>query len=283
MRKKLFAVLSLVVLMSLLVPSAFAAEPMEPSIGTEVYWAGWWMLGEVFIDYVPAFDPVTGDSVFGPWLLNWPIDVWLYRPDTNPFFDPIFDAEWAALPGPWWVKAEEESALRRQSWPAYQTSDMFGGYYFKFMLPRDEVWYPCGYPCRWKCNTYVGAPLGMWTDFHSPYVLWFSYPDFWTMDHMPLFWPWDLDWWAPGLGWINPYGPPPFFEYYDYPIWMDATPFDTVHPLEMWIAEAIDGKVMYIYELGILGYQWKTSDPEMGGYYANWPELCGDVYEWPVY
>lgn len=283
MRHKLFAVLSLVVLMSLLVPAAFAAEPTEPALGTEVYWGDWAMLGEVWEFVFPAFDPVIGDSTFGPWLLNWPIDIWLYRPDTDPIFAPRFPAEWAALPGPWWVKAEGESALRRQSWPKYQGSDGWGWYYAKFMFPRDNVWYPCGFPCRWECNTYAGAPFFTWTEFHSPYALWFSYPDVWTAEHFPLFWPWDLDWWEPGLGWINPYGPPPFYEYYDYPIGMDATPFDTVHPMELWVAEAIDGKAMYILEFGLLGYQWKISDPEMGSYYGDWPYLCGDEYEWPVY
>ena len=281
MRNKLFAVLSLVVLLSLVTTSVFAAEPQAPAIGTEVYWGDWAMLGEVWEFIVPAFDPITGDSTFGPFLLDWPVDVWLYRPDTDPAFTPRFPAEWAALPGPWWIKAEGQSGLRRQSWPAYQGSDSFGWYYAKFMFPRENTWYPCGFPCKWVCNGFSGPPDYMWDEFHSPYVLWFSYPDTATKTYYPLFWPWDLDWVEPGLGFVNPYGPPPFYEHYDYPIALDATPFDTVHPMEVWITEGWGDVAMYIIEYGVMGYQWRTSDPEVHRYYEDWPQLCGGPYDWP--
>jgi hypothetical protein len=288
MRHKLFAVLSLIVLVSLLVPAAFAAEPAEPAVGTEKYWFDWTWLGEIWEIWVPAFDPVVGNSITGPFLKNYPVDIWLYRPDTDPFV-PLFPAQWAALPGPWWIKEEGESGLRRQTWPNQSMSTVTGTYYAKFMLPRDEVWYPCGFPCRWQCNVYTGAPVELWTGFHSPRLVEAIYPDDtlvglpadYTKEHFPLFWPWDLDWWDVGLGWINPYGPPDDYDFYDYPIGMDATPFDTVHPMELWIVDGINMTAMYRLEAGILGYQWKISDPEMGSYYGDWPYLCGDPYEWP--
>jgi hypothetical protein len=280
MRRKLFAVLSLVVLLSLVTTSVFAAEPEAPAIGTEYYWRGWGLLGEQFTIIEPAFDPITGDSVNGPFLLNWPVDVWLYRPDTDPFV-PMFPAEWAALPGPWWVKAEGESSLRRQSWPRFQGSDSYGWYYAKFMVPRENTWYPCGFPCRWVCNEFSGPPFDVWDVFHSPYEMDFVYPDIETATYWPLFWPWDLDWWVPGLGFINPYGPPPLYLWYWYDPMLDATPFDTIHPLEIWVTEGWGDNAMYIYEAGVLGYQWKTSDPEVHRYYEDWPYLCGDPWEWP--
>ena len=275
MRSKMFAVLILVILLSLVSSTAFAAEPQAPAVGTEVYWGGWAMLGEVWEFVVPAFDPVLGDPTFGPFLLNWPVDVWLYRPDTDPFAA-RFPAEWAALPGPWWIKAHEQSGLRRQTYPRFSQSDHNGWYYAKFLFPRDEVWYPCGFPCKWNCNVFWGAPIFTFTEFHSPYELWFSYPDLPTQAHYPLFWPWALDWWAPGLGYINPY-------YFDYPATLDPLPYDTVHPMEVWIVEGWADSAMYIFEFGLQGYQWKTTDPAVANYYADWPYICGDPAEWPVY
>jgi hypothetical protein len=273
MRNKLFAVLSLVVLLSLVTTSVFAAEPQAPAIGTETLWGGWWMLGEVAEFIVPAFDPITGDSINGPFLLNWPVDVWLYRPDTAPFAS-RFPAEWAALPGPWWIKPEGESSLRRQSWPMYTGSDAFGWYYAKFMLPRENTWYPCGFPCRWECNYWSGPPLYVYDEMHSPYELWFSYPDVETMTYWPLFWPWDMNWLEPGQGFVNPY-------YVPYGVGVDPLPWDTVHPMEIWITEGWGDTAMYILEVGMLGYQWKTSDPEVHRYYEDWPDLCGDPWDWP--
>jgi hypothetical protein len=58
---------------------------------------------------------------------------------------------------------------------------MFGWYYAEFMMPRDEVWFPCGFPLKWQCN-YVIDP---WTvEYHSPA----------NMVYEPgLFWPWLAD------------------------------------------------------------------------------------------
>lgn len=270
MQRKLFVVLSLVVLLSLAASTAFAAEPAKTN-ATQFSYEGEWMLGEVVEAAVVAFDPIT--NIVLPYHA---VDVWLYRPQTIAF-EPWFPAEWG-LAGEW-IKEDFDSGLRRQSWPKYQMSDAFGFYYFKFMLPRDEVWYPCSFPCKWKCNYY--NPFYGW-DFHSPKVLWFSYPDAWTLTHMPLFWPWDLDWVDPWLGPIGAYGPPPFYLHYDYPVGQDATPFDTVHPMEMWVVEPVSATAMYLFEMKIVGYRWRTTDVQIE-YYEEWPYLCGDPYEWPDY
>jgi hypothetical protein len=289
MQRKLFLVLSLVVLMSL-AGSAVAAEPQgqEPTtVNATIYtWGGEWQLGERVQDIFIAFDPLTMTI-----LPYETVGGWLYRPDTDPIFAPRFPAEWDLVNE--FVKPEGQSALRRQ----FKTvSDSFGFYYFRFMLPRDENWYPCSWPCKWKCNYYNTA--NGWT-FHSPQLLWFRYPDYrftdppkpywpeptWVMTHEPLYWPWDLGWVDPFVGWIGNYGgygPPPLYLYYDYPILQDASPFDTVHPLEIWFVNT-DGWAMDIVELKIQGFIWQPTDTTVDDYLAEWPYICGDPYEWPDY
>jgi hypothetical protein len=269
--RKLFAILSVVVLMSMIVPAAFA-EPAEVE-QTIVAYGGEWLLGEVVEDVMVAFDPVTGAILPA----GAPVDVWLYRPETFFGYDPVFDAEWDPAD---YIAPAFESELRRQSWPTYSEVQAFGFYYFRFMLPRDVAWYPCGFPCQWQCNYYEPF-LDEW-EFHSPKVLWFSYPDAYTMNRFPLFWPWDLDWFDDPLGFINPYGPPPFYTWYDYPLGQAATPFDTVHPVHLWITDG-EGYAMYIWELEILGYRWRTSDLRVDDYYLDWPYLCGGPYDFPDY
>lgn len=284
MRRKVFLFLSLMVLMSL-VGSAAAVEPQGPTATeqTMLSWGGAWQLGERVQDIFYAFDPITLDP-----LPYEPVDIWLYRPDTAPF-DPRFPGEWDPVNE--FVKPQGQSALRRQ----YQTeSDAFSFYYFRFMLPRDENWYPCSWPCKWKCN-YYNSMVG-W-EFHSPQLLWFRYPDYrftdppkpywpepWdVLTKSPLYWPWDLEWVDPYLGWIGNYGgygPPPFYEYYDYPVGQVATPYDTVHPVEIWFTNT-DGWAMDIYEVKIQGFIWQPTDTTVDDYLAEWPYVCGDPYEWP--
>jgi len=269
--RKFFAILCVVAMLSLTAATAFA-EPAGTD-ATVVAYGGEWLLGERVEDVLLAFDPVTMDIL----LPGTPVDVWMYRPDTFLAFDPLFDAEWDLVND--YVAPAFESELRRQTWPTYSEVQGFGFYFFRFMLPRDVAWYPCGYPCKWQCNFY--DPWTTAWEFHSPAVLWFSYPDAWTMDHYPLFWPWDLDWVDAGLGNINPYGPAGWYDWYWYPVGQDATPFDTVHPVQLWIET--EGFAMYIWELQILGYRWRTSDLEVDDYYLDWPYVCGDPYEFPDY
>ena len=136
MRRVLFATLVLVLLLTT-ASSAFAADPPKAAQLGEV----WWFLGSGFAPFEQ-------------------VDMYLYRPST------ALGWPWAGGPlfGGWWWTGGD-SAQRRQSYPAWQEADVFGWYYAEFMLPRDEVWYPCSYPLKWKCN-YEVAPL-VW-EYHSP-------------------------------------------------------------------------------------------------------------------
>jgi hypothetical protein len=182
MRRILFTAVALVMLLSLFASSAFAAEPNRADQLIQA------QLGEVWGFYFSGFAP--GERV----------DAYMYRPSTEagwPFVDPPAVGTW------WWTGPD--SQVRRQSWPDYQYADDFGFYFTMFMLPRDEVWYPCSYPLKWKCN-YETAP-GVW-EYHSPATQPFE---------TGLVWPWagnPMDTVSPvevwllgesGTGWIIPF------------------------------------------------------------------------------
>jgi hypothetical protein len=158
MRKVLFTAVALVMLLSLFVGNAVAAEPKR----VDANYIG--QLGEVWYHYYGGFLPFER------------VDAYLYRPSTLagwPFVDPPVVGTW------WWTGGD--SAVRRQSFPDWQYADMFGFYFTEFMLPRDEVWYPCSFPLKWKCN-YIIDP---WTvEYHSPATQPFE---------TGLFWPWAGD------------------------------------------------------------------------------------------
>jgi hypothetical protein len=198
MRKALFTMVALVMLLSLFASSAFAGEPNRPDQLIQA------QLGEVWGFYFGGFDP--GERV----------DAYMYRPSTLtgwPFVDPPVVGTW------WWTGAA--SAVRRQSWPLYAYADNFGFYFTMFMLPRDEVWYPCSFPLKWKCN-YVIDP---WTtEYHSPATQPFE---------AGLYWPW-LDYSAA------------------------ANPMDTVSPVEVQLVGASGSHWHIPFE--ITGYYWKWMD-----------------------
>jgi hypothetical protein len=155
MRKVLFAAVVMVMLLSLFAGSAVAAEPKRVDQLIQA------QLGEVWGFY------------FGGYLPFERVDAYMYRPDTTagwPFVDPPVVGTW------WWTGPD--SMFRRQSWPTFQFADAFGFYFTMFMLPRDEVWYPCSFPLKWKCN-YEVAP-GVW-EYHSMATQPFE---------AGLFWPW---------------------------------------------------------------------------------------------
>jgi len=198
MRKVLFASVALVMLLSLFVGSAVAAEPKRADQLIQA------QLGEVWGFYFGGFLPFER------------VDAWMYRPSTLagwPFVDPPVAGTW------WWTGGE--SQVRRQSWPTWQFADMFGYYFTMFMLPRDEVWFPCSYPFKWKCN-YIIDPYTI--EWHSPATQPFE---------LGMYWPW-LD--------------------YD----AAANPMDTVSPLEVWlVGETGFG---WIIEFEVTGYYWKWTD-----------------------
>jgi hypothetical protein len=271
--RKLFAILSVVVMLSMIAPTVFA-EPTSVD-ATIVEFGGAGQLGTIFADAIPALDPVTGE-IYPP---GWPVEAYLYRPDTMLGYTPWFPAEWN--PATEYIAPAFESELRRQTWPRNAVVAPDGFFYFAFLMPRDRAWYPCGFPCSWQCN-YYDPILDAW-EFHSPQAMTFVYRDPYMMDHLPLFWPWDLDWFDTLLGTVNPYGPPPFYEYYDYPITQDATPFDTVHPVELWVVDEVSDFALRIYELKVQGYRWRWSDLTVSDYVLDWPFICGGAYEFPDY
>lgn len=167
MRRVLYAVLFL----ALLIPtgSVFA----EPQVVDQIE-DGMWLLGELW--WTPDWlygEPIweVEDEVTG---LPERVDAFLTRPSTlegwpfgwgpYQFWDGV-DAD--LLPpdyvdvDPWWMTLPQ-SAQRRISYAEdwlYATE--LGGYDAEFLLPRDEVWFPCGLPNKWICDY----------DLHSPQLV----------------------------------------------------------------------------------------------------------------
>jgi hypothetical protein len=191
-------------------------------------------LGEVLWFYGTGFVP--GERV----------DMYLYRPSTL--------AGWPFPGGPywgtwWWTLPESE--MRRQSWPAWQFADGFGVYFAEFMLPRDEVWYPCGLPYNWNCSFVIdpGDPINPpIIEYHSP-----AYEGNFEA----------------GLEW-------PHFDAYTYYVLGDwagakamANPMDCVSPLEAHMIGESGHSVVFSMEVD--GYFWKSSDLEEPFYWIGWP------------
>lgn len=257
-------------------------------------------LGDIVQVFFPLFNPDGFPATF------WPVDVYLWRPPT------ILECEdgeykyWSLVMNPqkvdsgwpapydfpsWFAGAwDNPDGPRRQSWPAYQETDIFGFYYAKFMLPRDEVWFPCGYPCKWQCNGY-----NPWTDtytWHSPWLTAYSYPPAvpftpeWYYPLMyPMYWPYK---WDALYGWVGD-----MFDAESSPWWYMSTftdPQDTTHPLTIWLAEGVFDTYIDTWdaagtppwaEVEVTGYTWKTSDLKWAQWPDDWPYLCEDHRWYP--
>lgn len=284
MHRKLFIVLLLVLVATLIPTSAFAADP-EPEDAI-LYETPLTVvnplpfdiaLGDFVLGANAAIDPVTGAL-----LLNWPVGAYLHRPSTPVDlggFGASADTYAWRFPGVFadatqWIVGYPMSLWRRQSHNGGPvTSDRFGFFYYGFMFPRDEAWYPCSYPCKWKCNV-LGVPSLTYIEMHSPAFLGFLYTDkpqwgpaFWQASHWPLFWPWENLAFDPILGFVNPYIIPSAQGVVE-------NPMDTVHPLELWIAEEVDGGAIAIWEGKVLGYYWRPTDLQVQ-YPEDWPFICG--------
>lgn len=275
MNRKLYAFLALAVLIALVPASAIADSPQAPApVKTDatIIQPGFdLLLGDYLLFGLPIQDPVTGF-----YLLNWPVGGYLYRPATPGVPGAAADQYAWWFPGNFadptqWIAGTGDSQVRRQT--GVGTTDALGYFYGFFMVPRDEVWYPCSYPCKWKCNVY-SIPLGEYVEMHSPAAITFQYnaptldQAIWWMSHEPLFWPWDMFWVDPFLGYVNPYYIP-----YDWTV-IDASPFDTVHPLELWIVEEVSYYAAYLFENKVWGYTWKNTDLQVQ-YPEDWPFICG--------
>jgi len=213
MRRVLYA---LVVVAMLAIPAgaAFAVEPEQTIAGGEFY------LGELVL--IEAGGYVPGERV----------DAWLYQPSTLGAVWPL-EAQ-AAPEGAWWM---EIGASEQRRWSfaetegtPFATADAFGIWSAILMLPRDEAWFPCSFPLKWKCN-YQVAP-GEW-ELHSPMTVNYIFPP----EVAGLaYWPWTE-------------------------VFGDAAdPADTVAPLEIDVFNyefPVHGPQ---FEVVITGYDWKWTD-----------------------
>jgi hypothetical protein len=172
------------------------------------------LLGEIVWGYVPFGTPGIR------------VDTYLYRQSTEEGWP------WEGGPqyGTYFMPAPA-SEMRRQSWPTYQYTDQFGFYYVEFMLPRDEVWYPCSFPLKWKCN-YQLPPMAngevVPIEYHSPAAMVYECREIRPLVFECLDWPWAQD------------------------------PQDTVAPLEVWAIDEFGDA--YYAQAEVLGMYWKFSD-----------------------
>jgi hypothetical protein len=229
MRRFVFAVV-LVAMLALPVSGVFAAEPQV----IEQIPDGWWLLGEIW--WTPDWVGDPGSFGFLPWTPGERVDSFMTRPSTMLGW-PLTQAP---ITGDWWWTGPA-SVQRRMSYEFsgddYKFANEWGGYYAQWLLPRDEVWFPCDYPLQWRCNTEL-AP-GVW-EYHSP--AWMAYECIIEGPYLIcLDWPWvDID---PVTG-MNM-----------------AAPYDTISPVVVDIFNP-DSPFPYGYqfELEIAGYFWKFSD-----------------------
>ena len=147
MRRVLFLTLVVVMLLSIST-SVFADQPQQ----VDQNYVG--QLGEVWFHNYGGFWPYEQ------------VDAQLHRPSTLvswPFPDPpAVGSAWAVV---------GESAYRRQTF-AYADGD---GYVFTgFKLPKEETWYPCSFPLKWKCG------------LHSPATQPFQPPLVWPYASNPM-------------------------------------------------------------------------------------------------
>jgi hypothetical protein len=212
MRRLVFAA---VLIAMLVVPASVLAE--EPQLAPVP--DGWWILGEVW--WTP--DEVATDLMWAPFER---VDAFMTRPSTLGGW-PLTQAP---IMGTWWWTGPASEQRRMSYAEDWKFANMFGGYYAEFMLPRDEVWFPCSYPLKWKCN-YVLGDFSI--EYHSPAAM--AYECRWLNEItlVCLDWPWIV------------------------------APYDTISPVVIDIFNSESPFPMgYQYELEIAGYFWKYSDFE---------------------
>jgi hypothetical protein len=208
--RRLLYVLLVVAMLVIPAGTAFAKEKPEQIPD------GWWLLGELWDT------PDYGNPAFDVWAPFERVDAYLQRPSTL--------AGWpltqAPIMGTWWATLDASQERRMSYAEDYFYADMFGGYFAEFMLPRDEVWFPCSFPLKWKCNFIT--PNG--TEYHSPaamaYECWME-----GLNLVCLDWPWAV------------------------------APYDTISPLNVNIYNTYNMfPYGFQYELEIAGMFWKLSD-----------------------
>ena len=217
MRRLLYFVI-VIAMLAIPASSAFAAE--RPQSADQPIFAGQFYLGEiVWVSVGGLFDP--GERA----------DAWLTRPAAVfPTSWPLVAAPIGGLGGAWWV-TEGSSMTRRMSYaedPNLVAND-WGIWNAIFMLPRDEVWYPCSFPLKWKCNFEIAPGL---FELHSPALVVYdaSIPAFMQ------YWPWE-----------DIFGPVADVQDTISPMWLDVMNYGPVSKA-------------FNFDLEIVGYEWKWSD-----------------------
>jgi hypothetical protein len=248
--RRLLYVLIVVAMLVIPASTAFAKEPPQADQISD----GWWILGELWNT------PDYGDPMFDVWAPFERVDAFLQRPSTCdiwnedlgicecPAYDFVNDVclvgfklwpleSQAPINGTWWADLPASQERRMSYAEDYFFADIFGGYYAEFMLPRDEVWYPCSFPLKWKCNFIT--PTGV--EFHSPAVM--AY-ECWMegLNQVCLAWPWRVD------SSVNVCG-------------QLGMPCDTISPLNINIYNSENiFPYGFQYQLEIDGMFWKVTD-----------------------
>jgi len=218
MRRVLYLLL-IVAMLAVPASSVFAAEPeLEQVPVTEQLY-----LGELLLIYTEGWNSFER------------VDAWLYRPSTLlgwPLTTVVPGDGPTGNPAWWWLGPDSEQ--RRWSFSetqgtVFETADLFGVWAVILMLPRDEVWYPCSFPLKWKCNYYLGSGV---YEVHSPQIVNF------------LGFPIGLRYWP----WIDVFG-------------AAGDPQDTVSPLEIDVINYdFFAPAGIQFEAVVGGYDWKWSD-----------------------
>jgi hypothetical protein len=244
MRRVLYITI-LLALLAIPAGNAFAQDGICP-FGPEPNPDGVWILGEIW--WTPDWmgDPNFVDPDCWNWGAGDRVDTWMTRYST----EAGWPWAWGPVFGTWWWEGGA-SEQRRMSYEFtgddYKYANAFGGYYSQFMLPRDEVWFPCSYPYKWKCNYQLA--LGVW-EIHSPAVL---VTDFCIGAACMNPWPW----------FVYSEGDDMYYQLFNP---------DTVSPVQIDIFDPSESPQGYSFELEIAGYFWKLSDLE-----EPWYMIVADV------
>lgn len=222
MRRVVYAFL-VIVLLAIPASSAFA----EPQIVEQIQ-DGWWLLGEIW--WTPegmSFPDATNPDYPVGWLPFERVDAFMTRPAAAD----VWPLTQAPIMGDWWMTAAASEQRRMSYAEDWKFANDFGGYYAEFMLPRDEVWFPCSFPYKWKCNYITPIAGGSVIEWHSPAAMAYECAWITPFDLACLDWPWPV------------------------------APYDTISPvlIDIFNSESVF-PYGYEFELEIAGYFWKWSD-----------------------
>jgi hypothetical protein len=211
--KRVLYTLLLIAMLAVPMGTVFAEEPQV----VEQIPDGWWLLGELW--WTP--DALAATPLWGPFER---VDAYMHRPSTLLGW-PLTQAP---IMGTYWMEIGASQQRRMSYAEDYFYANMFGGYYAEFMLPRDEVWFPCDWPLQWQCN-YVIDPFTI--EYHSPAAMAYECVMVDPFNMLCLDWPWAV------------------------------APYDTISPVTIDIFNTEAPFPWGVqYELEIAGMFWKFSD-----------------------